>query len=223
MKYFERSTLCCVATPVAQLLRWQMRRYLQPSATIGAVPKPKLSAPRIAALITSSPVFRPPSVCRRTLWRRSLMRSVWCVSASPSSHGVPAYLIERQRARARAAVVAGDRDEIRVRLRDAGRHRADARLGDELHRHERLRIHLLQVEDELRQVLDRIDVVMRRRRDEADAGPREAQPRDHLVDLVPGQLTALAGLRALRDLDLQHLGIDRGIPASRRSGPRPPA
>jgi hypothetical protein len=27
---------------VAQLFRWQMRRYLQPSATIGAVPKPKL-------------------------------------------------------------------------------------------------------------------------------------------------------------------------------------
>ncbi len=55
--------LCCVATPVAQLLRWQMRRYLQPSATIGAVPKPKLSAPRMAALITSRPVLRPPSVC----------------------------------------------------------------------------------------------------------------------------------------------------------------
>jgi hypothetical protein len=36
-----------VATPVAQLLRWQMRRYLQPSTIIGAVPKPKLSAPRM--------------------------------------------------------------------------------------------------------------------------------------------------------------------------------
>ena len=40
----------CVATPVAQLFRWQMRRYLQPSATIGAVPKPKLSAPRMRRL-----------------------------------------------------------------------------------------------------------------------------------------------------------------------------
>ena len=65
MKYFERSTACWVATPVAQLFKWQMRRYLQPSATIGAVPKPKLSAPRIAALMTSSPVFSPPSVCSR--------------------------------------------------------------------------------------------------------------------------------------------------------------
>ena len=94
MKYLVRSTLCWVATPVAQLFRWQMRRYLQPSATIGAVPKPKLSAPMIAALMTSSPVFRPPSVCSRTRWRSSLARSVWWVSARPSSQGVPAYLIE---------------------------------------------------------------------------------------------------------------------------------
>ena len=33
--------------------------------------------------------------------------------------------------------------------------------------------------------------------------------RDHRVDLVPGQLAALAGLGALRDLDLQHLGVDQ--------------
>ena len=35
-----------------------MRKYLQPSATMGAVPKPKLSAPMSAALITSRPVFK---------------------------------------------------------------------------------------------------------------------------------------------------------------------
>ena len=50
---------------------------------------------------------------------------------------------------------------------------------------------------------------MRRRRDEADARPREPQPRDHFVDLVTRQLPAFAGLRALRDLDLQHFGIDQ--------------
>ena len=71
-----------------------MRRYLHPSATIGALPKPKLSAPMIAAFTTSSPVFSPPSACSRTRWRSSLMHSVWCVSASPSSQGVPAYLID---------------------------------------------------------------------------------------------------------------------------------
>ena len=35
-------------------------------ATIGTVPKPKLSAPSSAALITSRPVLRPPSACTRT-------------------------------------------------------------------------------------------------------------------------------------------------------------
>ena len=122
-------------------------------------------------------------------------------------------LDRRQRARAGAAVVAADRDQVGVGLGDAGGDRADAGLGDELDRHQRARVDLLQVEDQLREVLDRVDVVVRRRRDQADAGAREAQARDHLVDLVAGQLAALAGLRALRDLDLQHLGVESGTRA----------
>ena len=50
--------------------------------------------------------------------------------------------------------------------------------------------------------------MVRRRRDQADPGAREAQRRDHVVDLVPGELAAFAGLGSLRDLDLQHLGVD---------------
>ena len=114
-----------------------------------------------------------------------------------------------QGARPGAAVVARDRDQIGVGLGDAGRHGSDARLGHQLHRDQRLRVDLLQVEDQLREVLDGIDVMVRRRGDEADAGPREAQPRDHLVHLVAGKLPALAGLRPLRDLDLQHFGVDQ--------------
>src|SRR5690606_26967667 len=52
-------------------------------------------------------------------------------------------------------------------------------------------------------------VVVRRRRDQADARARVAQPRDQRIDLAAGQLAALAGLGALRDLDLQHLGVDQ--------------
>ena len=121
----------------------------------------------------------------------------------------PRVLDRGQRARAGAAVVARDGDEVRIGLGDARGHGADAGLGHELHRHERLRIDLLQIEDQLRQILDRIDVVMRRRRDQSDARARESQARDHVVHLVPGKLAALAGLRALRDLDLQHLGVDQ--------------
>jgi glutamate synthase (NADPH/NADH) large chain len=48
-------------------------------------------------------------------------------------------------------------------LKHAGGDRADAGLGDQLDLHARIRVGVLQVVDELRQVLDRIDVVVRRR------------------------------------------------------------
>ena len=51
--------------------------------------------------------------------------------------------------------------------------------------------------------------MVRRRGDESHARARKAQARDHLIDLVPGQLPALARLRSLRDLDLQHFGVDQ--------------
>jgi hypothetical protein len=113
------------------------------------------------------------------------------------------------RAGAGAAVVAGDGDQVGAGLGHAGGDRADARMADQLHRDQRLRIHLAQVEDQLREVLDRIDVVVRRRRDQADAGLGVAQPRDQRIDLAARQLAAFAGLGALRDLDLQHFGTDQ--------------
>src|SRR5690606_23989992 len=66
----------------------------------------------------------------------------------------------------------------------------------------------------------RVDVVMRRRADQADAGRRVADPCDRLVDLAAGQLAALAGLCALRHLDLQLVRVreipDRHAEAARR-------
>src|SRR5207253_10058095 len=47
-----------------------------------------------------------------------------------------------------------------------------------------------------------------RRRDQTDARGREPDRGDVRVDLVPGQLPALAGLRALRHLDLELVGVD---------------
>jgi hypothetical protein len=63
--------------------------------------------------------------------------------------------------------------------------------------------------DQLRQILDRVDVVVRRRRDQAHAGHRVAQLADVLGHLVAGQLAALAGLGALRHLDLDLVGADQ--------------
>ena len=45
-----------------------------------------------------------------------------------------------------------------------------------------------------------------RRRDQLHAGLRVPETRDLARDLVGGELSALAGLRALRDLDLQLVG-----------------
>ena len=98
-----------------------------------------------------------------------------------------------------------------MRLRHARSDRADADFGHQLHRDARLRIDVLQVVDQLRQIFDRVDVVVRRRRNQAHAGHRVAHARDDFVHLVAGQLAAFAGLRALRHLDLQFVGVDQVV------------
>ena len=107
------------------------------------------------------------------------------------------------RARAGAAAMARDQDHVGLGLGHARRDRADAGARDQLHGDARFGIDLLQVVDELRQILDRVDVVMRRRADQRHARRRMAQAGDHLADLEAGQLAALAGLGALGDLDLE--------------------
>ena len=60
--------------------------------------------------------------------------------------------------------------------------------------HARGGVGIFEVVYELRQILNRVDVVMRRRRDELNAGRGVANPADILVNLMPRQLAALAGL-----------------------------
>ena len=130
-----RSTGSCVATPTGQVLRWHLRIMMQPAAISGAVEKPNSSAPSSAPTTTSRPVRMPPSTCTEMRPRSRLATSVWWVSARPISHGEPACLIEVSGRRAGAALEAGNGDVVGARLRDAGGDRADADLGDELHRH----------------------------------------------------------------------------------------
>ncbi len=121
-----------------------------------------------------------------------------------------ARVLERgERRGAGAAVVAGDEDDVRVGLGDAGGDGADADLGDQLDVDAGRRVGVLQVVDELGEVLDGVDVVVRRRRDQADAGGGVPGPGDPRVDLVAGQLAALAGLGALGHLDLDVVGVDQ--------------
>ena len=73
------------------------------------------------------------------------------------------------------AGVAGDQHDIGVCLRNARGNGTHADFRDQLDGDARLGIDVLQVVDQLRQIFDRVDVVMRRRRDEADAGDGMAQ------------------------------------------------
>ena len=102
-----------------------------------------------------------------------------------------------------AAVVARERDDVGSRLGDADRDDADVRHDRDLHRDARARIHRLELVDDLREIFDRIDVVVVRGRDEVDARLRVPRERYLLRDLAGRQVTALARLRALPDLDLE--------------------
>ena len=143
--------------------------------------------------------------------RRSLSTSVCCVSARPISHGMPAAWIDDSGeapvppswpaistwsafafATPAATVPTPTSDTSLTLIRARG-------------------LRAAQVVDQLLEVLDRVDVVVRRRRDQADARRREADRADVLVDLVAGQLAALAGLGALGHLDLQLVGVDEVV------------
>ena len=113
-----------------------------------------------------------------------------------------------QRRSAGPAFIAGDRDVVGTSLGNAGGNRADADFRDELDRDPRAGVHVLQVVDQLGQILDRVDVVVRRRADQANAGGGMAGCADGLVNLVAGQLAAFTGLGALGHLDLHVVGID---------------
>ena len=111
-----------------------------------------------------------------------------------------------QRRRAGSTVLAGDQHHIGMGFRDAGRDGANPDLGDELDVDAGGVVRVLQIVDELREVLDRVDVVVRRRGDQPDAGRRVARPRDPGIDLRSGELTAFARLGTLRHLDLDVVG-----------------
>ncbi len=98
-----------------------------------------------------------------------------------------------------------------MRFGDARRHRADAHLGHQLDGNSRAGIGVLQIVNQLRQILDGVDIVMRRRRDQAHAGNGVPDFGDEVIDFVTGQLAALAGLGALRHFDLQLVGVDQVV------------
>ena len=140
--------------------------------------------------------------------RRPFSSSVCWVSARPSSHGAPACFSDVSGTGPGAAVVTADQHDVGLGLADPGSDRADTDLGDELDVDPRRRVGVLQVVDQLLEILDRVDVVVRWRADQADARRGVAGRGDPRVHLVTRQLATLTGLGALGHLDLQVVGVD---------------
>ncbi len=73
-------------------------------------------------------------------------------------------MLERgERRRARSAIITGNRDVIGARLGNTGGNRTDADFRDQLHRDIGFGIDVLQIVDELRQIFDGVDIMVRRR------------------------------------------------------------
>ena len=102
-----------------------------------------------------------------------------------------------------------DQHDVALALGHAGGHRADTDFGHQLDADPRLAIRVLQIVNQLGQVFDRINVVMRWRRDQSHARRAVPDAGDLLVDLVAGQLATFAGLGPLGHFDLQFLGADQ--------------
>ena len=95
--------------------------------------------------------------------RRLLSTKVWCVSAKPSSHGIPACLM----------LVCGDAPvppswplistTSACAFGHARRDGADADFRHQLHADARVVIGVFKIVNQLRQIFDRINIVVRRR------------------------------------------------------------
>ena len=178
-------------------------RHHQRAPWRSRTPRPRAARPTT----TSRPVFSCPSTWTTMRSRSPLATRVCWVSARPSSQGMPACLSEVSGAGPGPPVVARDEHHVGLGLGHPGGHRAHPDLGHQLHVHPGPRVGRLEVVDELGDVLDGVDVVVRRRRDQPDARASSTGSGDPRVDLVPRQLAALAGLGPLGDLDLEVVGV----------------
>src|SRR5262249_45842562 len=109
---------------------------------------------------------------------------------------------------------------VRITFRDACRDRTDTDFRYQLYADARRRIAVLQIVDQLLKILDRINVVMRRRTDETDARRRITNAGNIGIDLAARQLATFAWLGTLRNLDLEFVSVgqvpDRHAKPARR-------
>jgi len=110
--------------------------------------------------------------------------------------------------RAGAAIITADEDNVGMRLSDAGSHRPHAASAPTSRKHA-LAGSPFEVIDQLRQILDGVNVVVGRRRNQTNSRDGVSHPRDNFVDLMTGELAPFARLGALRNLDLEVVRVYR--------------
>jgi hypothetical protein len=121
-----------------------------------------------------------------------------------------------------AAVVTGNQNHVRMRLGHARRDRADADFGDQLHADARVAVGIFQIVNQLRQIFDGVNVMMRRRRNQADAGRRAARFGDVRKTFLPGNSPPSPGFAPCAILICSSFASSNNC-WSRRNVPRRPA
>ena len=125
-------------------------------------------------------------------------------SGLPGDAGV---LDRGERRCARASIVAADGDYVGSGLGHAGCNNSYSRAGHQLDADARSRVHGAQVVNQLRQVLNAVNVMVRRGRNQRGSRYRMAEASDVGRDLDRRQLAAFAGLRPLRHFDFKLVGV----------------
>ena len=103
------------------------------------------------------------------------------------------------------AVKPGNEHSVRTRLGNAGGYRADTVLRNELYGDVCAPVRAFKIVYELRKILDGINIMVRRRGYERNTGGGIARCRHPRVNLLSGEMPALAGLCALRHFYLDLL------------------
>ena len=104
------------------------------------------------------------------------------------------------------AVVSGDEDHIGMGFGDSRGNGADSSFGYKFDADLGPGINLFEVVNQLGEILNAVDVVMGRGRNQHDAGGGAAEGGNQGRDLVARELTAFAGLGSLGNLDFQFRG-----------------
>ena len=125
-----------------------------------------------------------------------------CQSQFPGKSGIVDGV---SRCRTGTAVIAGYQDDLGSRLGYTGCYGSHTGFGYQLHGDSCLGVGIFQIVDQLRQILNGVNIVMRGRRDQGHTGCGMSGLGDPGIYLSSGQMSALAGFCSLCHLDLDLL------------------